>query len=365
MKLSSAGYPMPDGRINNPGLWRGDSLTKEKNYIFQMSSTMIEEIDKALRQAKARGLNAIEFEKDDFPLPSCEDEIQKYLEELEKGRGFNLIRGFPISQYDEDEAEIIFWGLGKHFGIPVSQNSTGHLMGHVRNLDLDIRKTSVRGYQTTVELAHHNDQSDVIALLCRKMAKSGGESSLVSVPAIYNEMVDKCPDLLEELFNPYYIDRRGELGREDEGDDPYYAIPILSYHNGLLSTRYIRGYIMSSQRFDDVPRLTDKQIAAMDAFDSIAQSDGMALNFVMQPGDIQMANNYCVLHSRKSFEDYDKPEDRRHMLRMWLCPPNSRELPPCFERRFGTCEGGKARGAIPFGRQRIETAMEEFELARL
>lgn len=365
MRTSSAGFPMPDGPITNPGLWRGSDFSSGADYVIQMSPTMIDEIDAALQSVKKRGLKAAEFGKEDFPLPSCSDELTRFLDELETGRGFALIRGFPIDKYDEDDAGKLFWGLSRHLGEAVSQNSQGHLLGHVRNLDLEIRKTNVRGYQTTIELAHHNDQSDVIALMCRKTAKSGGESSLVSVTAVHNEMLKRCPELLEELFNPFYIDRRGELGRDDEGDAPHYAMPILSYHKGLLTMRYIRGYIMSAQRFSDVPRLTESQIAAMDAFDEIARNDGMALDFTMQPGDIQMANNYSVLHSRTSFTDHDDLAERRHMLRIWLCVPNSRELPPCFERRFGTCAAGALRGGIPPRRQLPETTAQEFELARL
>lgn len=366
VKMSRAGFPMPAGPVvNHPGLWRGSDFKSPADYVTPMSQVMIDDIDAAFRAAKARGLKAPEFEKEDFPLPNCAAEIGRVLDDLETGRGFALIRGFPMERYDEDDAGILFWGIGRHFGAAVSQNADGHLLGHVRNLDLDIKKTNVRGYQTTIELAHHNDQSDVIALMCRKTAKSGGESSLVSVASVHNAMLEQCPDLLAELFNPFYIDRRGELGRADEGDAPHYAMPILSYHNGLLTMRYIRGYIHSAQRFDDVPRLTDKQVAAMDAFDALARSPGMALDFTMEPGDIQMANNYCVLHSRRSFVDNDAVADRRHMLRIWLCVPNSRELPPCFERRFGTCAPGALRGGIPPHRQQSETLAQEFELARL
>lgn len=365
MKVNSAGFPMPDGPVDGPCLWRGDDFNSPDEYIMQMSSEMIDEIDIALQGIMRRGLKAVEFKKEDFPLPSCMAEFEKIHDELEAGRGFALIRGLPIDKYDEEEAGIIFWGLGQHLGIAVSQNSKGQLLGHVRNLDLDINNTNVRGYQTTIELAYHNDQSDVIGLLCRKTARKGGESSLVSVAAVHNEMARTCPELLEELFKPFYIDRRGELGREDEGSDPYYAMPILSYHNGLITMRYIRGYIMSAQRFADVPRLTEKQIAAMDTFDTIARSEGMALDFFMQPGDIQMANNFSVLHSRKSFEDHEDLEGRRHMLRIWLCVPNSRELPPCFERRFGTCNAGAVRGGIPPREKHVEEPAEEFELVRL
>lgn len=363
--MPSAAPNMPDGPVDNPGLWRGDELARHEDWIVHLEPDMIAEIESALESVKSRGLTPPDFGRDDFPLPRTSKVLQGYLDELETGRGFNLLRGLPMERYSEQDAEIIFWGMGTHLGTALSQNSDGHLLGHVRNLDMDITNTNVRGYQTTVELAYHNDQSDVIALMCVQTAKSGGQSSLVSVPAVHNAMMERCPDLLEELYKPFYIDRRGEFGREEEGDSPYYALPVLSYHKGLITARYIRGYIMSAQRFSDVPRLTEKQIAALDAFDELAASEGMALDFYMQPGDVQLVNNYCVLHSRTSFEDHPEMERRRHLLRLWLSTPNSRELPPSFETRFGSCEPSAVRGGIPPRKGKVEVPAEKFELDRL
>jgi len=356
---------MPSGPVENPGLWVGDDLKNPDDYIIEISSTMVDELKDAFLKAKKAGLKVPEFTRADFPLRNSDAELAKIRDELETGKGFVLYRGFPLQDYSDEDAEIIFWGLSAHLGTAVSQNSYGHILGHVKNLELNINRTNVRGYQTTVQLAYHNDQSDVIGLMCIRPAKSGGQSSLVSAIAVHNEIMRERPDLLEELYQPFYIDRRGELGREDEGDDPYYAMPVFSYHKGLVSTRYIRGYIMSGQRFSDVPRLTDKQIEALDLFDSIAERDGMALDFYMEPGDMQLANNYCVLHSRTSFEDYTEIEKRRHLLRVWLCMPNSRELPPSFEKRFGSCKSGAIRGFIPARRKAEDAPAEDFQLARL
>ncbi|MGI9382187.1 MAG: TauD/TfdA family dioxygenase [Methyloligellaceae bacterium] len=356
---------MPDGPVEGPAIWRGEDLAGRDDWILQMSPVMVNEIIDAGAEARTRGLKPTAFGREDFPLRSCRPEFERILEELEHGNGFALIRGLPAQQVSAEELEIIFWGIGAHLGTAVSQNADGHLLGHVRNLDHDINKTDVRGYQTTVQLAYHCDQSDVIGLLCIQPAKSGGQSSLVSVTAVHNEMMRRRPDLLRELYQPFYIDRRGELGRPDEGDEPYYAIPVLSYHNGLVNARYIRGYIRSCQRFPEVPRLTDTQIEALDMFDALAQSEGIALDFFMQPGDIQLVNNYSVLHSRTSFEDWPEPERRRHMLRLWLCVPNSRELPSCFESRFGSCEAGAVRGAIPPRRNAGVAPAESFALDRL
>lgn len=349
-----------------PGLWRGADLQSRTDWIFCFPPETLSEIQAAVAGVKNKNLKVPDFSKEDFPLPKLSCVFANMLDELEHGRGFFLMRGFPIDRFSDEDAEIVFWGLGQHLGVPLSQNAEGHLLGHVRNLGLDINKTNVRAYQTTSELIFHNDQSDIIFLMCLRQAKSGGLSRLVSVTAIQNEMQRRRPDLLEELYNPFYIDRRGERGREDEGDLPYYAMPVLSYHNGLVSARYIRGYIESAQRFPEVPRLTAKQKEALDVFDSIANEPGMSLSFQMEPGDFQLANNYCVLHARTDFEDYEELEKRRHLLRLWLAAPNSRELPLCFENRFGSCKSGAVRGGIP--PSRVPAAgdrVQEFRLERV
>lgn len=353
--------PLTEG----PGLWRGGDLSRKGNWTSAFPAEMLGEIESALKAVEQRGLGAPNFTKEQFPLPGFSLVLRRILEELENGRGFVVMRGFPVERFSDAQAEIIFWGIGQHLGIPLSQNSAGHLLGHVRNLGLDIRKTDVRAYQTTAELIFHNDQSDVIALMCLKAAQSGGLSRIVSVTEIQNEMQRRRPDLLEELYKPFYIDRRGELGREDEGNDPYYAMPVLSYHKGLVTARYIRGYIQSAQRFPEVPRLTGRQIEAMDLFDAIANEDGMALAFHMEPGDIQFLNNYCVLHARTNFVDWDEIERRRHLLRIWVATANSRELPACFEKRFGSCAPGVARGGIPPRRGGADRPVEEFQLDRV
>lgn len=365
--MSPAQPAMPPAPIERaPGLWRGAELQRSEDWIFRFPHEALTEIESALRGVQARKLAPPAFGKADFPLPKFSRALAGMLEELEHGRGLFLMRGFPIERYSDAEAETLFWGMGLHLGTGLSQNAEGHLIGHVRNIDLDINKTNVRAYQTTAELIFHNDQSDLLMLLCLKAARSGGLSRIVSVTGIQNEIQRRRPDLLAELYRPFYIDRRGERGREDEGDLPYYAMPVLSYHKDLVSARYIRGYIQSAQRFPEVPRLTERQLEALDLFDSIANEDGMALSFQMEPGDFQLANNYCVLHARTNFEDYPELERRRHLLRMWLAAPNSRELPPCFEARYGSCASGTVRGGIPPSRiAPPRDKVEEFQLSRV
>ncbi len=340
--------PMPSAPIDKaPGLWRGQDLQDRTDWIFRFPDEMLAEIEQALHGVQARRLTPPDFRKEDFPLPRFSAVLARMLDELENGRGIFLMRGFPIERFSLAEAQAIFWGIGLHLGTAVSQNGDGHLVGHVRNMGLSVQNANVRAYQTNAELFFHNDMCDVLLLLMLKKAKAGGVNRIVSVTAIQNEIQRRRPDLLEELYRPFYIDRRGEKGRPDEGDLPYFAMPVLSYHKGLVTARYtLRSYIDSAQRFAGVPPLTKKQNEALDLFETVSNEPGMALSFEMEPGDFQLLNNYCVLHARNNVVDHEEPERRRHLLRLWLAAPNRRELPPSFEKRFGSCAPGAIRGGV-------------------
>ena len=155
------------------------------------------------------------------------------------------------------------------------------------------------------------------------------------------------PVLARELFRPFAFDRRGEPGRPDEGPEPYFVMPILSYHDGLLTSRMPpRSYAESAQRFDGVPPMTEEMTAALDLMDKILVRPDVSFDFNLQPGDIQLINNYCVFHARTEFEDHEDFDRKRHILRAWLSVPNSRPLPPWFKPRWGSVTPGEPRGGI-------------------
>jgi len=341
-------FPIPDGPIDNPGNWKGSDFQDTENWLTHWSPQALQELNAAVAAVKKAGKTALNFTKDEFPLPSLADELQAIRDDLEVDNGFSIIRGIPLDEFSDDEAEILFWGLMVHIGHPMSQNAKGHLLGHVRDLGLTTKDTKVRNYQTTEELFFHNDSCDVLMLLCRRVAKKGGQSRLASIPALFNAMWAEDADLTKELFRPFAFDRRGEPGRQDEQDTPYYVLPILNYHDGLITARMVpRGYIDSAQRFAEAPRLTGRMNAALDFMERVAVRPEVSFNFDLMPGDIELVNNYCTFHSRTDFEDYDDLDKKRHMLRAWLSVPNSRPLPPWYKERWGSITPGEPRGGIP------------------
>ena len=200
--------PMPGREVTGPQAWYGADMAETDEWIHTLSAAEIAEIDAALEAVKDRTDDLLDVAKEDFPLPTFGPAIEDLRHKILFGGGFALVRGLDIERYTKREAAMIFWGVGRHLGEPRSQNDKGDLLGHVRDVGYDVGNPAHRGYQTTVELTHHTDSTDIAGLMCLRPARSGGQSSLVSSTTIHNEMLRRRPDLLEELFRPFYVDRR-------------------------------------------------------------------------------------------------------------------------------------------------------------
>lgn len=311
--------------ITGPAAWKGPDIANDSRWTHQLSASAIAELEAALDQLRQRGLRFPDFRKEDFPLPGLAADLQRYADELENGRGFVLLRGLPVERYSDDDINALYYGLGLHMGTPVRQNPKGELLGMVMNVG-DASKKTTRVYETNLYLPYHSDPSDVVGLLCVRKAKAGGISSLVSVAAIYNEILRRHPEYLGLLYRPMYFEHLCE-------PQPSLS-PIFSYHQGKLSCRYLRQYIELGHEIRQLP-LSRVEIEALDLFDTIMQDPSLRLDMMLEPGDIQFANNYAVLHARTAFVDHEDAAQRRKLLRLWLKMPNARTLAPEFPGRNG------------------------------
>jgi hypothetical protein len=339
--LKTDDMTMPPGPIGGPSAWRGGEMAKSAEWIYTLSAREIDEIAAALDGVKRRKLDIMDVSRATFPLPTLGPALDRIHRELLQGRGFVLIRGIPRAKYSTADMATIFWAVGAYFGRAVSQNGKGHVLGHVRDLGYRIEDPNVRTYQTTRRQYYHADSCDVVGLICLQKARRGGLSAIVSSVTLYTEMLARDPALTRVLFEPFCVDRRGEV---PPGMKPYYTIPVFNWHAGLLTTYYVRRYIESAQRFEDVPRLTDQQIKALDLFDSLADDPALHLKMYFEPGDIQLLHNHQILHDRTHYEYWLEPERKRHLLRLWLCPPDGRPMPEVFTQRWGSVAIGDRGG---------------------
>lgn len=321
--------------ITTAEAWNGAGLRGREDWIVHLTAAEIDDIDRGLAHARQTGRELFSLTRDDYPMPLMARRFEAVRNELEGGRGFTLLRGLPVARYSDADARILFWGLSQHLGEPQEQDGAGNRMHSVTNTGMRVEKTNnVRSFQTDDELTFHNDGGDAFMLLCLRTAKSGGISKLVSVAHLYNEILRRRPDLIEVLQQPFHFDTRGQ----HLGGVRFQSVPIFNFCQGRLSVLYKRRYLRTAQEFPEVPRLTQGQQEAVDLIESLTQDPDVQFTFYMQPGDMQIANNYAVLHARSKYEDFDEPERKRHLLRAWVTLPNGRPLPEAFarSREFGT-----------------------------
>ena len=347
---------MPMRTIDGPAAWRRLDLEDASVFTHRLTGDEIAEIDAAVRTVIDRQIDHIAIDRENFALPRLGARLAHIRDDvLLGGRGFIVFRGVPVERYSMEEAAAAFLGIGAYFGKPVSQNGKGHILGHVKDLGRSFDDPSARIYQTTHRQTFHTDSVDIVALLCLKTAKTGGLSRIVSSTLLYAEMARRRPDLAAVLFEPFAFDRRGEVPAGKKG---WYETPIFHWHAENLSVIYgNRYYIESAQRFPEVPRLTAEQTEALDLFDALANDPANYLDIEFKPGDIQLIHNHVILHDRTDYEDWPEPERKRHLLRLWLCPPNGRPLPPAFADRYGSTEIGN-RGGIMVPGSSLVTPME-------
>ena len=334
---------LPDA-ITSPVAWTGrDMMAAPERWTYRLSDSDVAEIENAATIFIDSGRPLGQITRDLFPLPKFGVWLESLRETLIHGIGFQLITGLPVETYSGDMRATIFCGIGSHIGRARSQNAAGHLLGHVRDVGADINDPNTRIYQTTSRQSFHTDSCDVVGLLCVREAMSGGDSMLASSMTAYNEILKRRPELAPHLFLPVATDRRGEV---PENEDPFFTIPVYSWHRNFLTCIYQRNYIDSAQRFETAPRLSAQQLEALDLLDDIVNEPDMHLRMRLQPGDMQFVYNHSLLHDRTGFTDWPEAEKRRHLLRLWLAVPGDRPLPAVFAQRYGSVDVGERGGVI-------------------
>ena len=327
--------------VKDASAWYGPELADRSEWIEHLSEAEIAEVESAVKSLQRSAIELTSITGEDFALPTLGPRLDRLLDEVLRGRGFVLIRSLPVKRWTRRQAAIAFMGIGVHLGNLRMQNAAGHLLGHVRDLGRSSEDPNTRVYQTRERQTFHTDSSDIVGLLCLQTARSGGLSSLVSSTTIFNEMRRHRPDLLRVLLEPIETDRRGEV---PQGGKPYFSIPVFNSHDGLVSAIYQRQYIESARRFPGVPPLTAVQVEALDLLDELANDPALNLMMALEPGDIQFVHNHTLFHDRTAFEDFPEPERRRHLLRLWIAPPEARPLPKVFAERFGSVTPGERGG---------------------
>ena len=328
--------------VIDPAGWYKEGISKNKKWIYEFNQSEIDELSAAIDQFVKTDANLVMLKRSDFWLQNLSHVLADIRDELLYGRGFILLRGFPIEKFCKRGSALAFWAIGQYLGDgALSQNKYGHVLGHVTDLGETRKDPSQRGPYSSEEIPFHVDCCDLVGLLCLEIAKRGGESSLVSSVTVHNEMLKRRPDLVKILYEPFYRDRREEIPR---GMKPWYRLAVFHVHEGYFSASLEPTYIGSAHRFKDVPEMTPLQKEAVDMAQTL--SEELRFDTGFKRGDIQFCNNHVVFHTRRAYEDHPDPSQKRHLLRLWLKALDGRPLPPPFYERHGYADTIDRPGGI-------------------
>jgi hypothetical protein len=253
------------------------------------------------------------------------------------GCSFVVVSGFPYEPMPI--AQDAYWLLGMLLGEPISQSPQRTLIGHIEvNTPSDRNR---RAWEASNALPFHTDPADLVTMLCVRPAPSGGLSQLASARAVHDLLLAEAPGHLAELYRPIPQECRRKPERRS-----WTAIPVFGHAaNGDFTVRYARWHVQAAQRHADVPRLTDRQVAALDALDEVIARPGVSLDLDLRPGELQLFNNAEILHARTAFVDAP-PGAGRLLLRLWLSFAHSPELPAEYRQLFGATAAGSYRGGV-------------------
>ena len=308
--------------------WKASSFKDPSDYMVELTSddrgemlAALDALERAGRLAPAHALA-----KSDFGFGGLANKLDRGYDEVRSGKGFVVLRGLPLEGLSLDQFTACAWGIGTYFGRALSQNAQGELVTSV--IDATAEDATPRMYRSNLELWPHSDITAMISLACWHKSAAGGASIIVSGVTVHDAIRARSPDLLEPLYHGYHYHRLGEEGPDEEPSTPY-RTPVFASRNGQLSCRYQRAGIAAGMRERGVP-LDERDIAALDLFDSIASAPENRLAFFLERGDMIVINNYTVMHARTRFTNFPEPERQRRLVRLWFDAEDFRDVPREF-----------------------------------
>ena len=312
---------MVAGEFSGPEAWTGASLTPA-DWTVTLPPACLAELDAALAAYRRNPLPTVLLEPRDFSLAACAALMRTVRRQLETGIRFALIDRLPVEDLTELEAKALYWLLCSLLARPVSQKLVdGTMIYDVHDTGaVATAGSGIRPDKTNIEITLHNDNSynptppSFMGLFCLRDAASGGMSRVVSFHALHNLLRERSQNTLARMYEPFWFDRQ----REHLPDEPaVYAAPIFAERDGALVTRLTlfqmkNGAVLRGEPMDDAGQ------AAVAAIEQALAEPALCASFQMAPGQIQFLNNLEVGHARTAFVDRDAPDQRRHIVRVWM-----------------------------------------------
>jgi len=307
-------------RITGASAWRRDDLRTD-NYLVPLTSACLDEIRWAADEIRQFPLPTIVRGPDDFEMPECRTAMAELRRILRRGVRFAILDRLPLDEIGAEAAIGIYWLLAAMVARPVAQSLDGKLIYDVLDSGRQaLPGSGVRPDQTNIELKFHTDNSynttppEYVVLLCLRSARCGGHSRVASFHTLHNMLLERHPEVLPRLYQPFWFDRQREF---HPGEDPVFAAPVFTADDGKVQARFSAHQIRGGYALRGEPIDNEGAAALAALLDLFAEKD-LAADFDLEPGQMQFVDNRVLGHARTEFDDFPEPERRRHLVRLWL-----------------------------------------------
>lgn len=306
--------PIYDKPIESKMAWRGCDIRSKDEVARDLTRAHVVALEEIL--GRVSKIPRQEIRREDCRHPLIDDFLSEVFTQAQCVGGFVLLRGVPVKEHSDEDVERIYWAIGTHFGRAESQNSLGNTLNWVQQEKLPGGVQSPSGTKSSGDLAPHTDPAEFFTLLCVRQAREGGNTQFGSTLAIHNEILATRPDILPILYKGFPIHRRGYQYDDQPAVTPY-DVPIFSNVNGTVSSTFaIAGIVAALHTLGR--EMTAEEREALLVFQKVTLR--LQFDTRLEPGEMSVVNNFTTIHSRSQYVDWDEPERRRLLMRLWLHP---------------------------------------------
>ncbi len=319
-------------RTHNSLSWYRADIEKNPTHFFRDLSDNEKAViaDYLGKLDRTKSYSSTDTDEIDATLAVLKPLYDEIVHALVHERGFIILQGLPTAKddYTHQQVKKFFLEFSKCLGKPLIQNKNQDLIFDVKSIEgLTMSQANSRGPYVKESLPMHTDAGAILGMYCYAAADIGGDSLLASARVVHDEIKKMRSDLLETLYQPYYVDRRNN---EPVGALTYDISPVFAMYGDDLMCQYHQPFYTDAHtKCPELPPMTEQQKEALALFDKISLRDDIVFKTKLSEGCIIFINNEKILHGRATF-DYPQNQSARHLMRIWLVTKAIQNTFPSF-----------------------------------
>ncbi|KAH7019026.1 hypothetical protein EDB80DRAFT_676035 [Ilyonectria destructans] len=295
-----------------------DFESNEAAYTENLSRNDILEIEAALKHFQALGISRGYTCPATFPLSEdLANRLRAITDRIYNGCGFHQLRGLDPTRYTEAERVIIHAGLTSYVA-----DKRGGNIDHIRDQSLSSpEREKLKPLELPVPMTFHTDidVGDTVSLFTQSVPLSGGEQYLASIASVYNDILEREPEVLKTLAADWYWERLFRPAANKEVIRSFNR-PLIAFENGRLQINFAATFVGGNPKYPlstNAPSLAPEKQRALQVIQEAAKRT--CLKLVPEAGDILFVNNYALLHARAAWADsVHDVWKQRYIMRLWL-----------------------------------------------